>query len=497
MILTARRRGALGIAAALAFGAAHVGSPDTFFEGAAGPYPVRVTVRSPVVVPGLADIVVRITAAPERVHAVTVLPLRGGTPTAALPPADTAVRVTGSADLYTAQLWLMEGGSYSVQVSVAGDAGAGVALVPVVAVASGRRGFTTPLALALSALCLLLVVGALTIVGAAAREAVLPPGEEPDAGRRRRSWIARAVAVAVLGLALWGGKLWWDAEDGLFQRRLFRPPSVTTTADGGTLTFAISDSAWLQRRWTPLVPDHGKLIHLFLIGQRHGGFAHLHPVARDSSTFDSALPPLPADDYAVFADVVHESGFTQTLTDTVSLGDAPTARWARSDADDGYSTQPADGGGQAVTLEDGSRMTWAGPSALVANQETDLAFTVADPAGAAARLEPYLNMAGHAVIARDDGRVFIHLHPAGTVAMAAQLIFQLREPGDTVRGRLGQRVTEYQRSTPHDQHDAVSRVSFPYAFPSAGTYNVWVQVKRAGRILTGRFLVHVTEQAEA
>src|SRR5256886_5449925 len=33
---------------------AHVGSPDTYFEGAAGPYPVRVIVRTPGVVPGLA-----------------------------------------------------------------------------------------------------------------------------------------------------------------------------------------------------------------------------------------------------------------------------------------------------------------------------------------------------------------------------------------------------------------------------------------------------------
>ena len=30
---------------------AHVGSPDTYFEGAAGPYPVRVVVRNPGVVP--------------------------------------------------------------------------------------------------------------------------------------------------------------------------------------------------------------------------------------------------------------------------------------------------------------------------------------------------------------------------------------------------------------------------------------------------------------
>ena len=34
---------------------AHVGSPDTFFTGKAGPYPVRVTVRLPGVIPGLAQ----------------------------------------------------------------------------------------------------------------------------------------------------------------------------------------------------------------------------------------------------------------------------------------------------------------------------------------------------------------------------------------------------------------------------------------------------------
>src|SRR2546426_8965308 len=41
---------------------AHVGSPDTYFEGAAGPYPVRVIVRTPGVVPGLAQITVRLLA---------------------------------------------------------------------------------------------------------------------------------------------------------------------------------------------------------------------------------------------------------------------------------------------------------------------------------------------------------------------------------------------------------------------------------------------------
>src|SRR4029077_17229269 len=39
---------------------AHVGNPNVFFDGDAGPYPVRVIVRPPAVIPGLAEITVRL-----------------------------------------------------------------------------------------------------------------------------------------------------------------------------------------------------------------------------------------------------------------------------------------------------------------------------------------------------------------------------------------------------------------------------------------------------
>ena len=38
---------------------AHVGSLNVFYEGKAGIYPIRVIIRPPGVVPGLADITVR------------------------------------------------------------------------------------------------------------------------------------------------------------------------------------------------------------------------------------------------------------------------------------------------------------------------------------------------------------------------------------------------------------------------------------------------------
>src|SRR5690349_15375015 len=124
--------------------AAHVGSPDTYFEGAAGRYPIRVIVRSPGVVPGLAQITVRLLS-PQGARRVLVLPVYWDPRTAAPPPPDVAERVPGDTTLYSAALWLMTGGSYGVQVTVEGAAGSGTALVPVVAVATSRLALDKPL----------------------------------------------------------------------------------------------------------------------------------------------------------------------------------------------------------------------------------------------------------------------------------------------------------------------------------------------------------------
>src|SRR5262249_9512029 len=88
---------------------AHVGSPDVFFEGEAGPYHLFVTVRSPTVIPGVANIEVR---SRDELRALRVVPLRLTGPGSEYPPTpDLADRSREDPYFFKASLWLMERGS--------------------------------------------------------------------------------------------------------------------------------------------------------------------------------------------------------------------------------------------------------------------------------------------------------------------------------------------------------------------------------------------------
>lgn len=460
----------------------HVGSPNIFFDGSAGPYPVRVVIRPPGVVPGQAEITVRALA--PGVTGVSVQPVSWNLGVEGAPRPDVARRVEGHDAMWTAPLWFMEFGSYSVRVIVDGADGEHTVIVPVPAMATQRLGMPVSLALTLGGLGLFLLIGALTIVGAAVREAVLPPGAVPDAARVRRAWIARAIALPVILLAVFGGSRWWDAEDSAYLTNMYEPLDITSDVSAdAVLTIRITDPEWSEGRWSPFVPDHGKLMHMFLVRDDLAAFAHLHPVRHDSITFRQPLPPLPAGEYRLYSDVVHESGFTQTLVDRVTVME-PLAGAPGLDPDDSWLTDMQEDTGAGVLLADGSTMTWDRASeALVAGQETELRFTVRAPDGAPARLEPYMGMLAHAAVTRDDGAVFIHLHPMGTVSMVAQQLFEQRARGDTVRDEQGELVIRAGDS--HSMH--ASAIAFPYEFPQPGRYRIWVQVRHAGRVLTGMF----------
>src|SRR5438445_1548491 len=72
---------------------AHIGSPDVFYDGMAGPYPARITIRMPSVIPGRAEISVRVQT--DQPVEVSFLPLYAHTAVSNAPPPDPGLLVSG------------------------------------------------------------------------------------------------------------------------------------------------------------------------------------------------------------------------------------------------------------------------------------------------------------------------------------------------------------------------------------------------------------------
>ena len=484
-----RRIGGVVFAVALtAVATAHVGSPNVLFDGTAGAYPVRVVVRPPNVVPGLAEVIVR-TTAPD-VEKIVIQPVFWRTGVGGAPRGDEMARVTGQSGTFTGQLWLMARGSYSVYVTVHGARGEGQAIVPVNSFATGRLGLPPGLTAVLVLLGLALLAGLVTIVRAAVGESLVPPGGTLEPAKRRRANVIAVAAVPALALVVFGGAKWWSAVDADYRRSIFRAPTVEPFlgANGRTLRLIVHDTSGYRAIFSPVAPDHGKMMHLFLIrSPSMDAFAHLHPAEVDSLVFTTSLPDLPAGDYRLFGDIMLENGTSLTVSNTLTLAEA--AHSTPPDSDDAWTPSVTAVPARANALAPmghGYRLAWAGGDApLPANTPLDLRFIVTDSAGNPARLEPYMGMAAHAVVLRDDGSVFIHLHPMGTVATTAQQIYKARDRGDTTtRGRLKSDAFADASAMPMS---FTGTLSFPYEFPKAGRYRIWVQAKPGREILTGAF----------
>ena len=509
---------------------AHVGNPDVYFQGTAGPYHLIITIRTPQMIPGTAD--VEILSATPGVSKVTVVPLYIVGPGAKYPPVgDLLVQSKEDPQYFFGKIWLMESGSWQVRVQVEGAQGAGELAVPVPAAARRTLPMQRSLSILLFALMSLLVVAIISIVGAARREATLPPGELPSAERSHRGrWVMLGTALVVFGV-LYFGNSWWNSEASAKTRQMiYKPPPLEVSLElGGKLLLKMGNSEWHRTRpetvMTALMPDHGHLMHLFLI--REPGmdrFYHLHPPLvlpepglhpHHEPSFEMELPAIPAGRYQVFADVVRESGFPDTMIAEIGLPDIPGVALTGDNSAAASSPLPADGAransssdasgtngtmtatvnvtpdGTTAILPDGYRMIWErGTAPFTANHFVWLRFRLETPDGKpVSDSEPYMGMAGHAEIVNSDRSVFAHIHPDGSVAMAAlELAQQNSSQGNGgANAQTGANPGNDMAGMDMSMDPRSAEVSFPYGFPKAGEYRLFVQMKRGGTIETGVF----------
>jgi hypothetical protein len=490
----------LVLAAALSV-SAHVGSSNVFFEGDAGPYHLYVTVRVPQVIPGIAEIEVR--SAANDVEKIEIVPMRLSGAGSNFPPTpDVAERSKQDPQFFTGSLWLMESGALKVRVSVEGSKGKGELSVPVPAFAQRTLPMERSLGGLLGFLMVFLAVGLVFIAGAAAREGNLEPGETPSPAKKRRARIVMVItAVVVVGI-LFLGKAWWGAEATNYRRTVsfFKSPEAVTQLENGNrlvIRARGQDPAWSKEvNMEEVIPDHNHLMHLFLISTPGmDRMWHLHPARGDGGAFIDDLPSMPAGHYQVFADIVDKAGFPWTLVGQVDLPQINGTPLVGDDSAWTGTALAAQAGDTSVAqLADGGRIVWEkGSAPLVANTAMVFKFRVEDKDGNPAKdMEPYMGMAGHAEFVSSDMSVFAHIHPAGSASMAALDLANGTTEGPA-KGACG--ITD-QCAMPTGMAMLMpapvsAEVSFPYGFPKAGEYRIFVQVKRAGQVQTGVFDAHV------
>ncbi len=485
----------------------HVGSPDVFVEGNAGPYKLFVTIRVPQVIPGIAQIEVRSES--NDVREIRVAPMQLTGPGSQYAPApDVAHRSKDDPQFFTGNLWLMEFGSLQVRVTVDGARGTAQLAVPVPAVAQRTLPMQKPLGILLFSVMVLLGFALVSIASAAVREGDLAPGAAATAAKIRRARLALVIAAIVVAGILFIGGEWWKADDSRFARRVYTPPELESTlAPDGHLVLHQKPAliaAGNPRRpadainFDNLLLDHDHLMHFFMIRTpQMDSFWHLHPVRDGHRNFSLDLPPVPPGHYRLFADVVLTSGFPVTMVGQIDIPELQGK--AMTGDDSGTVAMPVSQsakGADTYTFADGGRMIWARDSSpLEANTPLSFKFEVQDKDGEPAHdMEPYMGMATHAEIIRSDASVFAHVHPAGSASMAALNLAQMGDAigsqprtQEAMAGIRGMDMPGMNMSGTETSGSVSPDISFPYGFPKPGQYRIFVQIKRAGRIETAVF----------
>ena len=531
---------------------AHVGSSGVLMQGQAGPYKVLIDVKPPDVIPGTAKITVFVETGNAEKIFVRPIYFRSGDQGA--PSSDEIQPVKEQPGQFQGDIWLMERGSSSVQIQISGKEGKGEFIVPIAAVSTAQRAMPKSLGIGLSILGLLLFLLMITAIGASVSDGILRPGEVLSAKQKRKRGINMGIATLVCGLILYGGSSWWNSWADEYKEFMYKPitgfSSIQQDGDQRVFQLKIDTTKWEDRKrgsmLSTLIPDHGKLMHVFLV--RTPGldaFAHIHPERKDSTTFQSYLPNLPAGKYLVYADIVQYSGFAETIVDTLDIPEhvlknanlkktAEEDTYVITDALNSPGKIPIDDNvvicgkpGTKTVFKDSSYAIWEGKPdrPLEAGKPYLLNFEVFNPDGTPTFPEPYLGMMGHVAVLRSDGSVYIHLHPTGTFAMAAE---------QTLKNRLSDTTRLVKRPSPKVFRDSIdrylgklknmstlereellmtemgmyktdgstmnnmehgNRISFPYSFPKSGRYRIFFQVKRNGQVLTGAFDAQVRDTA--
>lgn len=486
---------------------AHIGTINTIYETKAGPYSLRVIIEPNLVVPAPVSIIVRNLNPQDKITQITALPVKSDLSKENEPPADVLVATSEDPNVFTGQMPIFTRGLYDFYITVKGIAGEASVKVPFESIQKMSPGMEAGLKAYLFGIGLFILSFILYLAFVVGRDGLWSNamGNEPSKSNIKQGGIG--VLICLVAYCFTGVQIYhlyqWQMKqnnDKILKQMEFTlkmdpknrvltliipqmpsNPSIAITEQPHpklTNLPAASELNPAENYWVnpTLIPDHGKWMHLFLVRSPSLDIvAHLHPSKINNSTFQIQLPDFPSGSYLVYGDIVFENGFSYTLTGKVEIPDATDQKIVLSekqDSDDAWAkVEPANSQNahhqkNNLILEDGSQAQ--------VGKDIDLKLNMINEDDKAMPISLYMGMKGHAFIMSKDHKVFAHIHPTGTIPMAT--LQKLTGSMNMDGGMSGQKANE---------------VDFPFVFPKAGEYRMWVQVKVGNKVLTGAYDINV------
>ncbi|MES2392830.1 MAG: hypothetical protein V4555_14385 [Acidobacteriota bacterium] len=442
---------------------AHIGSPDTFVQRNAGPYPLLLSLHPPSVYPGALELDLRANPDDHLTAATAAFDTNA--------PANIQLFADGTA---IASLWTDSPSSHTLHIAVQGSHGPATLDIDLPATNLPRPDTTHRWPL-------ILIVLTLFVIAISGFDRTRPKLNANSSTRqKRKAFISFAILLA--SLLLLGFAYILPAK-----RHLYTTVAATLSPTG-VLDLRLING---KESFNNLVPDHGKLLHLFLIRQPDSDvFLHLHPQQLSPGHFIEQLPAMPGGTYQLFADFYHSDGSGETATLALDL--PPQFHTASTqDPDDSTAVLPPipaaapSSSDQVARLPDGYTLQLHTDPNLHPLHAHILQVTLLDPSGRPPDdMALYLGMPAHAVVLAtkvttraDTPFIFAHIHPGGTLPMLT--------PSDQIGTNMPGMDMSMPMTTP------TNTAAIPYGFPIPGEYRLFVQMKHGRIIETAAFDLHV------
>jgi len=481
---------------------ADIGHFNYIYEGKAFNNTVRVIIKAPGVVPGLADIVVK--TFDNSMDEIFVTPIAWKekndwdaiiTGPQGAPPPDLMVPIQGEKNTYQAELWLMDFGAYNIQIKVVKNNQSEIINIPINSIANQINPMSSSMSFLLFSLMILLIAGLSNIITIAYRESTLQDISLLDKKRIKKSYFVQLVSLIIICFILYFANNWWAYTEKSFMKNLFKPlnnkVNLIKNDQQHILQILITDQAWKDGRISDFIPDHGKIMHLYLINENYQQLCHLHPKrnSQNRGLFEVIIPPIDFGKYFLFMDVTLESGATQTLINSIDyLPDnmilQNDIRYLFSDKDDSY-----------IKSTSSYHFEWINKKNIFyANNEIELDFQILDVFNKAVNLEPYIQMGGHGAVIDSSGEIFIHIHPIGTISMASQELYDkeynIQKSAICYFGTPSDSMKNYTNDL-----NLNSFLSFPpLILNTPGKYFMWIQGKSNNEIITDKFELTIIDE---